>query len=171
MQSIVVSAADSGHLAAIPGIEVAAASLFATADLPLSLRFKTTAKADLNHALENRRLWVAVQGEKKVVGFAIADVIDGQAHLVEVDVMPAFGRLGIGTRLVQITIDWARELEFKCVSLMTFRHLPWNAPFYEKMGFGYVDVSGHGPELAQLFELEKQAGLDTTKRVAMRLIL
>ncbi len=171
MHDFVVSAAGYDHIAAIPGIELAAASLFAEADLPLCLRFKTTAKEDLNYALENRRLWVAVGADEKVVGFAVADIIDGEAHLSEVDVMPEFGRLGIGTRLVQITVDWARELKFNSLSLVTYRHLPWNAPFYEKLCFDYVDAANYGPELAELFEFEKQAGIDTSKRVAMRLVL
>jgi len=171
MQGIVVGAAACSHIAAIPGIEIAAATLFTSADLPMDLRFKTTAKADLNHALENGRLWVAVKGEEKVVGFAIADVVDGQAHIVEVGVMPAFGRLGIGTRLVRMAIDWARNLAFDHVSLTTFQHLPWNAPFYERLGFDRVDPSEYGPELRGLLDLEKQAGLDTSKRIAMRMVL
>lgn len=171
MQSIVVSPAASGHIAAIPGVEIAAASRFTAADLPASMRFKTTARADLNRAQQNERLWVAVKGHEKVVGFSIADIVDGQAYLVEVGVMPAFGRLGVGTRLVQITVDWARELEFEHVSLTTFRHLPWNAPFYSRLGFDTVDTSEYGPELTSLFELEKQAGLDTSKRIAMRMVL
>ena len=171
MQSIVVGAAAYSHIAAIPGIEIAAATLFSTADLPMNLRFRTTAKADLSRAFQNERLWVAVKGKEKVVGFAIADVVDGQAHIVEVGVMPAFGRLGIGTRLVRIAVDWARDLEFEHVSLTTFRHLPWNAPFYQRLGFDRVDPSDYGSELTELFDLEKQAGLDTSKRIAMRLVL
>jgi len=171
MQSVVVGAAACSHIAAIPGIEIAAATRFTTADLPTSLRFRTTAKADLSRALQNQRLWVAVKGEEKVVGFAVADVVDGQAHIVEVGVMPAFGRLGIGTRLVRSAIDWARKQEFDHVSLTTFRHLPWNAPFYERLGFDRVEPSDYGPELRELLDLEKQAGLDTSKRIAMRLVL
>lgn len=171
MQNIVVSPATVGHIAAIPGIEIAAATLFTAADLPSRLRFKTTAKADLNRAQQDARLWVAIKGDEKVVGFSIADVIDGQAYLVEVGVMPAFGRLGVGTRLVQTTVDWARESKFEHVSLTTFRHLPWNAPFYRRLGFDCVDSSEYGPELTSLFETEKQAGLDTSKRIAMRLVL
>ncbi|MGI9203216.1 MAG: GNAT family N-acetyltransferase [Woeseiaceae bacterium] len=170
IQSVVVSPAACGHIAAIPGIEIAAASRFTAADLPSSLRFKTTAKADLNRAQQDNRLWVATKDAEQVVGFAIADVVDGQAYLVEVGVMPAFGRLGIGTRLVQVTTDWARESKFDHVSLTTFRHLPWNAPFYRRLGFTQVAESEYGPELIELFELEKRAGLDTSKRIAMRLV-
>jgi hypothetical protein len=57
------------------------------------------------------------------------------------------------------------------VSLITFRHLPWNAPFYEKLGFCPIATADLGPELAAMMSEDAAAGIDTSKRIAMRLIL
>ena len=55
------------------------------------------------------------------------------------------------------------------MTLTTFRHLPFNAPFYTGMGFREIDASDWGAELRKLLEDEIEQGLDPAKRVAMRL--
>lgn len=170
MASISVRLADREHLAAIPAIEIAAAALFSEADLPKNLRYKVTHISYLKEALEQGCLWVALCGDQPV-GFAAASVIDGVGYLDELDVMPDFSRQGIGTRLVSMVIDWARAEQFACLTLVTFRHLAWNAPFYEKLGFRKMDATEHGPDLADLIKEERRIGLDVAKRVAMRLDL
>lgn len=171
MQSISIRPALNRHLADIPAIELAGATLFSEQDLPHDIRHKVTADADLHTALQNDRLWVAVQEGEKTVGFAMADVVDNQGYLVEVDVRPEFGRQGTGTELVRAVIRWARACGFQSLLLVTFRHLAWNAPFYEKLGFSIIEPVEHGPELAALIEEERQAGIDVTKRVGMRMEL
>ena len=158
------------HLGDIPGIEHAGATMFSEDDLPAGLRYRVTAMADLRAALADGRLWVAVL-DRKTVGFALADVVDGDAYLAEVDVLPAFGRRGIGTALVRAVTDWARTRGFTAITLVTFRHLPWNAPFYEKLGFSILDAAEHGGELRGLIQEEREIGLDVTRRVAMKLRL
>ena len=168
MTAIRIAPAAAAHLGDIPGIELAAATLFSEADLPSEVRFKVTEPADLRAALQQNRLWVALTCENRMVGFAMADIVDGQAHLVEVDVLPDFARQGIGTKLIGVAIDWARSQSLVALWLVTFRHLPWNAPFYEKLGFSVVDPAEHGVELTSLIEEEAQLGINVENRVAMR---
>ena len=170
MASISVRLAESQHLAEIPKIELAAATLFSEADLPQSIRYKVTGWSDLQEALGHERLWVALH-DGKPVGFALASVVDGVGYLDELSVQPEFGRQGIGTALVSRVIDWARVEDFRCLTLVTFRHLAWNAPFYEKLGFQGLDSSEHGAELAGLIEEERLIGMNIADRIAMRLVL
>jgi hypothetical protein len=67
--------------------------------------------------------------------------------------------------------DWARTSGFSALLLITFQHLPWNAPFYEKLGFSAMDPAERGPGLEGLILEEQQIGIDTSKRVAMRMNL
>ena len=60
---------------------------------------------------------------------------DEALHLEELDVLPGHGRQGIGTRLVRALCDGARGRGIAAVTLCTFRDVPWNAPFYERLGF------------------------------------
>lgn len=168
MDTVSISPARRAHLDDIPRIELAAAALFSEADLPQCIRFKVTPAEDLREALDNQTLWVAIGPQEQTVGFAMANTVDGDAYLDELDVLPDFGRRGIGARLVTTVIDWARGSGFSHLSLITFRHVPWNAPFYAKLGFSILDPAEHGPEIAGLIKDEHRAGIDTRKRVAMR---
>ncbi|HEX7060612.1 MAG TPA: GNAT family N-acetyltransferase [Woeseiaceae bacterium] len=159
------------HVRDIPALEQAAVKLFPIEDVPLPLRFRVTAPEALLEAQEDGRLWVAVHASGRTVGFALAEVLDGEGYLTEVDVHPEHGRRGVGTRLVETVIAWAQARGFRHLVLVTFRHLPWNAPFYRKLGFRPVPHEAMGPELAGIFDEEAQAGIDPGKRIAMRLPL
>lgn len=170
MTGIRIAPAVAAHLGEIPRIELAAAALFSEVDLPSEVRFRVTEPADLREALQQNRLWVALTREDRIVGFAMADIVDGQAYLVEVDVLPDYGRQGIGTKLIGVAMEWARSQSLVALWLVTFHHLPWNAPFYEKLGFSVVDPVEHGAELAGLIEEEAQLGINIENRVAMRIL-
>ena len=169
MDPIAIELAREEHLAHIPGIELAGATLFAEADLPQEVRYRVTAVTDLRDAFNEGRIWVAIHGSRQTVGFAMAEIVDRQAYLTELDVLPEFGRQGIGSRLVRAVEAWAKTSDFESLSLITFRHLPWNAPFYEKLGFSIINSAEHGPELLGLMEEERQVGINMDNRVAMKL--
>jgi GNAT superfamily N-acetyltransferase len=168
---ISIELAGREHLAAIPAIELAASAIFTEADLPAEIRYLVTEDELLQEAQSDARLWVALTDDRTPVGFAMADIVDGGAHLDEMDVMPDFGRQGIGTRLVHTLIDWARSCDYSALTLITFRHLPWNAPFYERMGFVSMAATEIGNELAGLLKEEGKAGIDVQQRVCMKLNL
>jgi GNAT superfamily N-acetyltransferase len=168
---ISIELASEEHLPAIPAIELAASAMFSESDLPVEIRYLVTEDELLREAQSEARLWVALTDERTAVGFAMADIVDGGAHLDEMDVIPEFARQGIGTRLVQTLMEWARSLDYPALTLITFRHLPWNAPFYERMGFVSMETSEIGDELAGLLQDEGVAGIDVRKRVCMKLEL
>lgn len=159
------------HLAAIPELEQAAATVFPEEDLPPSLRWLVTDRDTLLAAQEEGRLWVAVDEEGRPVGFALAEELDGEAFLDEVDVHPQYSRRGVGTRLVNTVIGWAESREYTSLSLITFRHLPWNARFYARFGFEPLERSEMGPRMRQILLEEARAGIDVSKRVGMRRML
>ncbi len=171
MRPVSIELADCDHLPAIPAIELAAAAMFPVADLPEEVRYLVTEDELLLRAQRDARLWVALTADRTPVGFAMADIVDGGAHLDEMDVHPDFARRGIGTLLVHTFIDWARSGDFPVVTLVTFRHLPWNAPFYEKLGFVSMDRAELGEELALMLAAEGKAGIDLGNRICMKLVL
>jgi GNAT superfamily N-acetyltransferase len=166
-----IEAAAVEHLRAIPAIEQAAASLFSEDDLPVELRLLVTEHAALHKAQRAGRLWVALSQNRQPVGFALTDIVDGHAHLDEMDVHPEHTRRGLGTKLLQTVIAKAREQNHVALSLVTFRHLPWNAPFYEKFGFTRLAAADLGPEMKSLLAEERAAGLNSDDRIAMRVDL
>jgi GNAT superfamily N-acetyltransferase len=165
MYNIVDGRAD--HLSSIPAIEQAAATLFSEDDLPLTLRYKITDPSAVKLAQEQGRLIVAEQEGGGAVGFAITTEADGFLHLDEMDVLPSHSRQGIGTQLVNAVIDRCANSAYDCLSLITFRHLPWNAPFYVRFGFVEASPEQIGSQLKLLLEEERDAGIDISKRIVM----
>lgn len=171
MMTISIELAARNHVPAIPAIELAAAAMFPEVDLPVAVRYRVTENGLLHQAQRDARLWVALTGDRMPVGFALADIVDGGAHLDEMDVLPDYGRRGIGTRLMRAFIGWAQSEYYPVVTLVTFRHLPWNAPFYEKMGFISMEAAEIGTELTALLAAEARAGIDIRNRTCMKLDL
>jgi hypothetical protein len=54
------------------------------------------------------------------------------------------------------------------VTLTTFEHVAWNAPYYVRYGFEVMEEDEFGPELRRLRDEETRHGLDPTIRVVMR---
>jgi len=154
-------------LGSLPAIELAAARLL-VGHAPESVLCEATAAAELERALGEGHLWVALADDQPV-GFAQVEVFEaGVAHLDELDVHPDHGRRGLGTRLVGAVLDWARCERFESVTLSTFRDVSWNMPFYEKLGFVVVSRARLSPALAAVVADEARRGLDTEARVVMR---
>lgn len=166
-----VESAGDHPLDGLPSIEAAAAELFPVEDLPPAVRSETLSMDEFRQAAEEGRLWLAIHrptgGVDEPVGFALAILVDGSAHLAEMDVHPDHGRRGLGRRLVEAVLDWARFTGHPTVTLTTFRHLPWNGPFYARLGFRELPESKMGPELRQMLVQEAELGLDPARRVAM----
>ena len=116
----------------------------------------------------DKRLWVALD-EGKIVGFALAMELDNEGHLRELDVLQSHGRQGIGRALVQRVIDWCRFKKYPSLTLTTFSDIPWNRPYYEKLGFMVIPIDSLQGNLLRM--AEKELETFTKDRVTMRLIL
>lgn len=83
------------------------------------------------------------------------------------DVDPAHGRRGLGSALVETVCDWVKLQGYSAISLSTFCDLPWNAPFYFKLGFQMLDESELTIAFQQIRLEELEAGLPISARVMM----
>ena len=155
----------------VVSIELAAAGLFSEEDLPAPIRFMASDLDILQAAISYERLWVACGDDDVPVGFAFADTIADSAYLEELDVHPQHMRQGIGSRLVSVVIDWARLRQSPQLRLVTFSHLPWNAPFYETLGFRILEPNEVEPEYQEVIDEDAEVGIDPQKRVVMELAL
>ncbi len=149
-------------------VERVAGRLFAEVGLGGITDDDTTSIQDFTECEHEGLLWVAVTANDLPVGFAYVEIVAGQPHLDELDVHPDHGRRGIGAALVETVIDWARANAYTGVTLTTFRDVPWNMPFYARLGFGVVAPSNLTPALRQIVDDETRRGLPPDQRVVMR---
>ncbi|MFN8642407.1 MAG: GNAT family N-acetyltransferase [Candidatus Binatia bacterium] len=157
-------------VAALAAIELAAAAQL-RGHAPAAVLAESTDPEDFHAARRKGRLWVAVIDDVPV-GFALVEHLDdGSAHLEEVDVHPRVGRRGIGTALVRAACAGAAAAGHAAITLTTFRAVPWNMPFYARLGFVEVPEAEWSPSLGAVVREEAARGLDPAARVVMRLAL
>ncbi|HET7221315.1 MAG TPA: GNAT family N-acetyltransferase [Vicinamibacterales bacterium] len=162
-----ITVARPGDLPRLPAIELVAAKLLA-GHAPEAVLAETTSQQDFSEAQACGRLWVALSDDVPV-GFAHVVLIDaGRAHLEEIDVDPGHGRRGLGTRLVTTVCEWAAAEGYDSVTLTTFRDLPWNMPFYARLGFEEIPPGALSAGLRSIVDDETRRGLDPDRRVVMR---
>ena len=162
-----VRAARVEELPLLSQIEQSAARLFLNTpyaflvnDKPLSLDF-------VQQQFHARLVWVAAHCHESVVGYAISREVDDTLYLQQIDVEPEHGRRGIGTALVTTVCAWAKQQGYGIVSLSTFRDIPWNAPFYSKLGFEPVNEAELTTGFQQIRLKELEAGLPIFARMIM----
>jgi GNAT superfamily N-acetyltransferase len=152
-------------LAKLAPIERAAAKLFPDHVITPEERASVVPLCQLAEARQHGRLWIALTEERQPVGFIVVVREGDTAFIVEVDVLPEHQGRGLGRALIQRVVHWGREEGLPRVTLTTFSDVPWNAPFYERLGFRRIDRSQLTMELTRKLDDEKNRGL--RGRVAM----
>jgi GNAT superfamily N-acetyltransferase len=163
-----IELARARDVAALPAIERLAAVLFGGLGAASAVPSETTPLEKLAAAQAAGRIWVARTPQGEPIGFALVEIVDGEPHLGEMDVLPAHGRRGVGRALLEAVCDQAVEGGHRSVTLTTFRDVAWNAPFYARAGFRALADGELGPGLRAILRDEAARGLDPARRVAMR---
>ncbi|MEU5716914.1 GNAT family N-acetyltransferase [Streptomyces sp. NPDC020403] len=123
----------------------------------------------LRHYLLDGHCWVAADEETdRPVGYLIAGRVDSAAHIEQVSVLPAASRQGVGRGLIDHLADRAGEQGLRALTLTTFAEVPWNAPYYTRLGFRTLAEDEIGAGLRAIRAREARLGLDRRPRVCMR---
>jgi GNAT superfamily N-acetyltransferase len=134
-----VRPARGNEVGELQNIDIASASLFRGTGLidfgPLGEPGQPIPEDRLRKGFGDGLIWVAVDSSEELVGFALCSDRGDDLYLEQLSVLPRHGRQGLGTRLVRRCLQEAEARAFKRVSLSTFRKVPWNGPFYRKLGF------------------------------------
>jgi GNAT superfamily N-acetyltransferase len=159
--------ATAADLGALAGIERAAAEMFRSTAHP------EMADADLacEHLRETDVVWVAVDAQQQPVGFAIVRRAASTLHLQEIDVHPAHARQGLGARLIATIARWAEARGLRALTLSTCDDVPWNGPYYARLGFRQLAAAELTAELQQVRQAEAAARLPMEHRICMQLTL
>lgn len=155
-------------LQALSTIECTAAEIFRSDDELAWLADAEPLPAEIQQRLiAAGTVLVATDIHNTPLGFLSAQALQDRLHIVEVSVLPDWQRLGIGRALIDVAKDIAKNHGLQTLTLTTFRHLPWNAPFYAELGFEETADEA----LQQHLDDDAAHGLPRQHRCAMMLAL
>ncbi len=142
-------------------IERAAGRAFARLGMTEIAEDEPPSTATLRRYRRAGRAWV--HGDP-AQAYLIADVVDAALHIEQVSVHPDRAGRRIGRDLIEHVAARAGT----AVTLTTFADVPWNAPYYERLGFRRLTDAELTDGLRRIRRREADRGLDRWPRVAMR---
>ena len=160
-------AATETDLTSIPQLEREAGERFRALGMALVADDEPFALSELRHYLDADRAWV-VESEGGIVGYLIADVVDGCGHVEQVTVSTRWAHRRIGASLIDNAAEWAAGHGLRALTLTTFRDVPWNGPYYLSLGFRWLTADEETPGLRAIRSEEIERGLDRWPRGCMR---
>ena len=120
-------------------------------------------------AILNKTSWTAQdQQSHEIVGFLSGQEVATEFHLQEVSVRAEYQGRSIGRTLIETALQHVTKKGLLSATLTTFAEVPWNAPFYKKLGFEVIENHGLSARLSNLLLAEASHGLPRDKRCAMR---
>ncbi|GAA3377152.1 GNAT family N-acetyltransferase [Streptomyces sannanensis] len=160
--------AEWGDLASLPELQLAAGEAFRGIGMADVADNPPQTVEELAVFQRAGRVWVGVDSVGTPMGFVAVDLLDGCAHIEQVSVHPSAGGRGLGRRLIDHVASWAADMRLPALTLSTFRTVPWNAPYYRRLGFSELEAEQITPGLRSAMEAEAALGLDLSTRVCMR---
>ena len=155
--TVTVRAARPAELARLAAIEMTGEAMFAEYGIVFPPG-PATIKAAIAHGAD-----VLVAGDPPVAFAAIVDM-DGHPHLEQISVRADQGRKGIGSVLLSEVVRRSGP----GLTLITYRDVPWNGPWYLRHGFVELPEAAWGPQLRAHWQAEVDGGLhDLGPRLVM----
>ncbi len=167
MNVAVIRPATDVDLSRLVRVEIEAGRLFHTVGMA-EVAHDMPNQSDLLEAVTEGRVWVAQLGVEPPAGYVVAEVLDGNAHVAQVSVAPEYAGRRIGQALIEWVETWGRAARCPATTLTTFANVPWNAPYYYRLGYRVLAHNGIGPDLARTMAREAaMPGIDGSLRCAM----
>lgn len=168
MRGYRVRLARPDELAALPAIEEAAGGLFRQTAYPWIADPAECMSLDhLAACQDSWNLWVAAGADDRPVGFAAFAQYPDQSWLGELSVHPEHAGRRLGAALIEAGARFYGGRGSPRMTLTTFRDVPWNAPYYARLGFSIVEDLSAEARLAEQVSRELAWGVPEGSRVAM----
>lgn len=115
-----------------------------------------------------REIIAAVAADSYCVGFVMFEPQPARIYVQELDVLTSHAGQRIGAALIEQVARITRERGLTQLVLSTFREVPWNAPYYRRLGFRDIEEAELDTALIARRDAHIARGLDESKRVFMR---
>jgi GNAT superfamily N-acetyltransferase len=161
---VLIRDAQAAELPLLQDIDVATGQMFRDIGMPEIAEYGPWTRPDLEHSRAAGLLWVIPDDAGQPVAFLMGDLVDGCLHVEQLSVHPGSARRGLGRSL----LEHAAADAVPALTLTTYAHVPWNAPYYSRCGFRILDDAEVTPGLRAIRQREAAIGLDRWPRVCMR---
>lgn len=165
--TVVIRPAVDGDVSRLIAIELDAGEMFRSVGLDAIADEEADDPDTLQAHVDDATAWVA-ERDGEVVGYAIGSIVDGHAHLGQVSVIRSGQRIGIGRLLIDRVERWGSEQGLGFITLTTFADVPWNGPYYARLGYSRLPPNELTPGLAMIRANEIADGIDLRPRIVMR---
>lgn len=133
-------------LPTVIAIEANAGELFREVNMAVVADGELPTVEQLLPAVRDGRVLVAVEDDDSTLAFVLNSWVDGRAHLDQVSVDPTCAGRGLGRGLIAAAEQWGRERGSSAMTLTTFADVPWNGPYYRRLGWRDLPAAELGPE-------------------------
>jgi hypothetical protein len=148
-------------------VERSAGRMFAEIGMPEIADHEPTGVETFEDRFRHGRLYIAALADGGPAGFLYWSMMDGFAYIEEVSVGAEHRGNRLGARMIErLARDVAQLTD--AITLATFRHVPWNAPYYARLGFVECNVSDLGTDHVQAWQDQQADGLDMSRRLFMK---
>ncbi|GAA1605587.1 MULTISPECIES: GNAT family N-acetyltransferase [Kribbella] len=160
-----IRTAHRDELPVLQTLELAAGVLFREIGMTDVADHPPPALEVFEHARAAGQLWVAADDADRPAGFVLVELVDDGVHIEQVSVHPEYQGRRIGRQLIEYVDAWAAGRGYPVLTLSTFRSVPWNGPYYARLGF--EELPELTPGLARIRAAETAFGLDPAERIFM----
>lgn len=143
-------------------VELSAGDLFKGTHMEWAVG-QVTPEPELRAAIARGDVWLT-EDAGRPVAYLIGDVLDGDFYIDQLSVAQSHQRQGLGRLLIDAALGAAAGRGHRAATLTTDRSLPWNAPYYARLGFATLDDADTPPQLAARLASQR----DPERRCAMR---
>lgn len=150
MDSIAIRNTVASDLPRIPAIQTDADELFRTIGVAATKHQTPLSLEELSVFHEAGHAWVATVSKEgsdseTAIAYILVYVVDNDemgwksAFILRVSVCTEYSRRGIGKALIEHVALWASQHGMSALDMTTLKNVPWNQPYFERLGFQVVD--------------------------------
>lgn len=165
--AVTLRAARSFEIERLREIERESSSRLLGTDLAHLAQDEPTDADTLRDRMAQGALIVAAEDDEPV-GYVIFEEVEGCAYVEQIDVLTSHAGRRIGARLLEAVAEAAKGRGLQALTLSTFRDVPFNAPYYARLGFEVIADEDLTPGLLAIRAAHVARGLDESRRVFMR---